>query len=75
MKKLKFEDALKQLEKIVNELEAGDMTLEDAVKKYEEGIKISKFCNKKLDETEKKIMILSKDANGNIVDKSFYSED
>lgn len=75
MKKVTFEEGIRQLEKIVNELEAGDMPLEDAVKKYEEGIRISKLCNQKLDETEKKIMILAQDSDGNVIDKPFLSDE
>jgi len=57
MAKKTFELAMKQLEKIVQELESGDMPLEKAIKKFEEGIKISKYCSEKLDESEKKIWI------------------
>jgi exodeoxyribonuclease VII small subunit len=60
-----FELALKKLEKIVEELESGDLPLEKSLKKFEEGIELSKFCSKKLEETEAKISQLVKDANGN----------
>lgn len=66
-----FENAIKNLEKIVEELETKDLTLEDAVKKFEEGVKLSKFCSKILDETEKKVTMLLKDNNGNIVENLF----
>lgn len=57
-----FEEQMEQLEKIVEELEKGELSLEDSVSKFEEGIKISKQCNKTLEEAEKKITILvSKD--------------
>ncbi|QTA80426.1 Exodeoxyribonuclease VII, small subunit [Desulfonema limicola] len=61
-----FEKAMKQLEDIVHELESGDLSLENAMKKFEEGIQLSKFCSKKLDETEKKITMLTCDQDGNI---------
>ena len=64
MAKKTFELAMKQLEKIVQELESGDMPLEKAIKKFEEGIKISKYCSEKLDESEKKITLLIQDADG-----------
>lgn len=74
MAKQTFEKAMKKLEQIVQQLESGDQPLEDAVKKFEEGIKLSKFCSEKLDETEKRITILLKDEMGNVFEKPFISE-
>jgi len=74
MAKQTFENAMKKLELIVQELESGDQPLEDAVKKFEEGVKLSKFCSEKLDETEKRITILLKDQTGNLFEKPFTSE-
>jgi exodeoxyribonuclease VII small subunit len=59
-----FEKALSLLEKIVQELEAGDLPLEKALKKFEEGIAYSRFCSQKLDESEKKIALFLKDPDG-----------
>jgi exodeoxyribonuclease VII small subunit len=70
-----FEQSIKQLEQIVQELESGDLPLEKAIKKFEEGIQVSKFCSRKLDETEKKITILLKDSAGNISEEPFLPED
>ncbi len=70
-KQLTFENAMKQLENIVHELESGNLSLEDSIKKFEEGIKLSNYCSAKLDETEKRITILMKDHDGNITEKSF----
>ena len=70
-----FEQSMKQLEQIVQDLESGDLPLEKAIKKFEEAIKLSKLCAKKLDETEKKISILLEDAQGNITQAPFPSED
>ncbi len=67
---VKFEKALERLEKIVEELEAGNIPLEDALKKYEEGVKLSRVCSEKLTAAEKKIQILSKTLDG-----SFKRED
>lgn len=75
MAKMTFEDSMKQLEKIVEELEAGDLPLEKALKKFEEGVRLSKFCFDKLDETEKKITILLKDQNGNIQEEPFIKNE
>jgi exodeoxyribonuclease VII small subunit len=61
-----FESAIRRLEAIVEELESGDLTLDDALKKFQEGVKFSRFCSKKLDETEKKVAILLKDVEGDV---------
>ena len=53
-----FEENLKELETIVAELEKGELTLEESIAKFERGIKVSKECNSKLEEAEKKINIL-----------------
>jgi exodeoxyribonuclease VII small subunit len=74
MVKVTFEVAMKQLEQIVQELESGNLSLEDSIKKFEEGIKLSKFCSAKLDETEKKITLLLKDQDGNVIEKPFVPE-
>jgi len=55
---------MSQLEKIVEELETGKLPLESALKKFEEGMSLSRFCFEKLDETEKKITLLMTDRNG-----------
>jgi exodeoxyribonuclease VII small subunit len=70
-----FEQSLKQLERIVQELEDGDLPLEKAIKKFEEGIQLTKFCSQKLDETEKKISILLKNTEGQITEKPFSPDD
>ena len=71
MAKKTFELAMKQLEQIVQDLESGDIALEKAIKKFEEGIELSKYCTAKLDESEKRITILMKDATGNVSDIPF----
>lgn len=60
MAKEKFEEALKKLEDIVREMESGDLTLEKSLKSFEEGVRLSRFCAKKLDEAERRIDILLK---------------
>jgi len=74
MSKTTFEQSMKKLEQIVQELESGDLPLEEAMKKFEEGIKLSRLCSKKLDETEKKTTLLLQDQKGNISEKPFESE-
>jgi exodeoxyribonuclease VII small subunit len=75
MAKKTFEQAMKQLEQIVQDLESGDLALEKALKKFEEGIQLSQFCAKKLDETEKKITLLVEDEQGNLAESPFPSRD
>ena len=74
MAKQTFEKAMNKLEKIVQDLESTDLPLEEAIKKFEEGVQLSKFCSEKLDETEKKITILLKDQNDRVIEKPFLSE-
>ncbi len=74
MAKQTFESAVKRLESIVQELETGDLTLDEALKKFQEGVKLSKLCSNKLDETEKKVSILLKDEKGNVRVEPFSPE-
>jgi exodeoxyribonuclease VII small subunit len=60
MAKEKFEEALERLEDIVRKMEAGDMTLEESLKAFEEGIKLARLCSRKLDEAERRVEILLK---------------
>ncbi len=66
MKKLKFEDALKKLGDIVDELESGELELEDSIKKFEEGIKLSLLCQQELEKADGKIQRLIKTLDGEI---------
>jgi exodeoxyribonuclease VII small subunit len=74
MAKQTFEKAMNKLEQIVQELESTDLPLEKAIKKFEEGVQLSKFCSEKLDETEKRVTILLKDQNDRVFEKPFISE-
>ena len=69
-----FEKAMKQLEEIVQELETGDLPLEKAIKKFEEGVQLSKFCSEQLDKTEKRISVLLQQQAGNVCEKPFLPE-
>ena len=69
-----FEKAMKQLELIVEELESGTLPLEKSLKKFEEGMTLSRYCNEKLEETEKRISLLTADEEGNPVEARFGSE-
>ena len=66
MPKQTFETAMKQLEQIVQELETGDLSLEVSMKKFEDGIQLSRFCAKKLDETERRITLLLQNPDGTV---------
>ncbi len=75
MAKKTFEDSLAQLESIVEALESGDLPLEKAIKTFEEGVRLSRFCFEKLDETEKKINLLLKDKDGIILENPFFESE
>lgn len=68
---MKFEEALKKLEKIVSDLESGELTLDDSLKKYEEGVKLTQFCLKKLESARRKVEILVKTGGGKLEAKPF----
>lgn len=70
-----YEKAISQLEKIVEELETGDLPLEKAIKKFEQGMALSKFCSEKLDETEQRVTLLLKDYEGNMSVEPFGIDD
>lgn len=59
-----FEAALKQLEEIVQRLEKGELPLEESLRLYEEGIRLSRLCQGRLEEAEGRIEVLVKDAHG-----------
>ncbi len=71
MAEMKFEEALKKLEKIVDDLEDGNLSLDDSLEKYEEGIRLSKMCSKKLEVAKKKVEILLKSEDGSVELKAF----
>ncbi|MGD8530078.1 MAG: exodeoxyribonuclease VII small subunit [Syntrophobacterales bacterium] len=65
-KKEKFEEALQKLEAIVAKMEEGDLPLEEALKAFEEGVRLAKFCTSKLDEAERKVEKLIRDQSGKV---------
>ena len=71
MAKKTFEQSIKQLEKIVAELESDDIAIESALKKFEEGIELSTYCARILDETEKKVNLLLKNQDGSLSEAPF----
>ena len=75
MAKKSFEQAMQQLEKIIQDLESGDLPLEKAMSKFEEGIQLTRFCSQKLDETEQKIQVLLTDHPGDVAYQPFNQGD
>jgi len=65
-KKKNFETSLNDLEKIVRKLEDGDLSLEESLKLFEDGVKLSRECQERLTQAERRIEVLLKDSNGEI---------
>jgi exodeoxyribonuclease VII small subunit len=74
MSDMKFETAMSRLEKIVEELERGDLDIDKSLEIFEEGIKMSRLCSKKLNEAEAKIEKLTKDKKGELITELFPLE-
>lgn len=68
---LKFEEALARLEAIVARLEGGDLPLEESLVLFEEGVRLTRHCSKRLTEAERKVTILLKNAQGQLEEKPF----
>ncbi len=75
MAEKKFEASLERLEEIVKQLESGDLPLEQSLKLFEEGTKLARICNKRLEEAERKVEILLKDKDGTIKAEPFEEEE
>ncbi len=75
MSEMKFEKAMSRLEKIVEELESGDLDIDKSLEIFEEGIKMSRLCSKKLNEAEAKIEKLTKDKKGELITELFPIND
>ena len=71
MSEIKFEKAMTRLESIVEELERGDLNIDKSLEIFEEGIKMSRVCSKKLNEAEAKIEKLTKVKKGDLVTELF----
>lgn len=65
-KEVPFEDAMTRLEKLVDEMESGDLPLEEILQKYEEGNRLVKHCAARLNEAEKRIEVLMKEKDGSL---------
>lgn len=72
---IKFEKAMKRLESIVDELEKGEMDIDKSLEAFEEGIKMSRLCSKKLSEAERKIEQLTKNEKGELITGLFPEDE
>mgnify|MGYP002701066168 FL=1 len=75
MSEIKFEKAMTRLENIVDELERGDLDIDKSLEIFEEGIKMSRLCSKKLNEAEAKIEKLTKGKTGDLITELFPMDD
>jgi len=71
VEEISFEEALKGLEAIVARLETGSLRLEEALEVFEEGVRLARICSKRLEEGEKRISILLRSENGELVERPF----
>jgi len=71
----KFDELMERLEEIVDNLEKGDLSLENSLKSFEEGMKLVHVCSKKLEEAERKVTLLVKEADEGYIQKPFETED
>ncbi len=74
-KKQTFETSLKDLERIVSKLEDGDLSLEESLKLFEDGVKLSRECQERLNQAERRIEVLLKDETGNPTLEIIKAED
>ena len=74
MAEIKFEKAMERLEQIVDELEKGDLDIDKSLQIFEEGIKMSRTCSKKLSDAEAKIEKLTRNQKGELVTELFQME-
>jgi exodeoxyribonuclease VII small subunit len=74
-KQKSFESSLKELERIVEQLEAGDLPLEQSLELFEQGVRLSRECQRRLDEAEQKVEILLKGNDGGVTTTSFDEPD
>ena len=75
MSEIKFEKAIQRLEKIVDDLETVELDIDKSLEIFEEGIKMSRVCSKKLSEAEAKIEKLTRDQKGELVAELFPVEE
>jgi exodeoxyribonuclease VII small subunit len=69
-----FEEAVSELESIVERLEKGELPLDDSIEIFQRGIELSKYCSNRLNEVEKRISLLIEDENGEVKEEPFKGE-
>lgn len=69
-----FEESLKRLETVVDQLEKGELTLEESLKLFEEGVNLTASCKQELDAAEGKVQMLVKQRDGSLKAESFDTE-
>ncbi len=74
-KNIKFEQAITELEDIIEGLENGNLTLDESIKKFEEAVELIDFCNKTIEKAEQKVSVLVKNADGTTTDMPFETEE
>lgn len=74
-KKMTFENSLQELERIVRRLEEGDSSLEDSLKLFEDGVRLSRECQERLNQAERRIEVLLKDETGNPTLRTIEKDD
>lgn len=73
--KVSFEEAIGELEQVVDKLEKGELSLDESLEVFQRGIELSRFCSKRLDEVERKITVLLEDENGQMHEETFGAAD
>ncbi|MBQ9314606.1 MAG: exodeoxyribonuclease VII small subunit [Clostridia bacterium] len=66
-----YEESMKELEQVVKDLESGELSLDESIKKFEKGMELSKHCSSLLEDAEKKITLLIEKENGEVSEESF----
>lgn len=74
-KPLSFEDRLNRLEELVECLQQGDITLEESLNYYKEAMELTILCSKQLEEAEKEVVLLQKNSDGKLIEKSFQIQE
>jgi exodeoxyribonuclease VII small subunit len=75
MAQMKFEEAMERLEEIVQGLEGGELSLEESLLSFEEGMKLINFCSNKLEEAEQKVTMLVQTGDGNLTQQPIKIEE
>ena len=75
MKNMTYETAMAELKKLSNQLELGELTLDDSLEVYAKAVELIKFCNKKLQDTQKQMTVLIENFEGEMKEVPFKEED